>query len=163
MARRKTLEEIEAEQDTSLVPMPVTAITPLQETFIGHLLAGRTISEAALVSGISQRTACRWLAPGHAVCIEFEKQRLQLVGEFRARMSALTGLALDTLQGALSEEVDLRTRLDVAKFLYLQNMHSIHQHLALPGTAEGLISDLEYKLRFDNAEDKHSSLMLWVR
>jgi hypothetical protein len=143
LAKRKSFEELEAEQDASLVPMVVTAITPLQQTYIEHLLSGKNITEAALASGISQRTAARWLALGHPVHVEYEKQRLQVLAEFRSRMSTLTGMAIDTLQAALSSEVDLKTRIDVAKFLYTQQLSHGPGHLALPGSAEGLISVTE--------------------
>jgi hypothetical protein len=59
MAKRRAIEEIEAEQDANLTPAVLEPITPLQQTVVEALLSGKSITEACAVTGIPRRTVTR--------------------------------------------------------------------------------------------------------
>lgn len=107
---RKTSQEV--------VTVPLQSVTPIQQTFIEHLLQGKSISDAALSTGISRRTATYWLHDQeHAVTIEYEKQVMQLYQAHHERMENLHNLALKAVEDALSEEAPGDLRLKAARFI----------------------------------------------
>ncbi len=121
--RRKTREEIEAEEDAALVPAVLQPITPLQQILVETLLSGKSITEASTVTGVPRRTATRWLSQsGHPVRVEYEKQRLAMLQEFKQRIATIQDKALQSIDEALSENAPIELRFAAAKFIYQQNM-----------------------------------------
>jgi hypothetical protein len=106
------------ETTTALEP-----ITEKQQSFIEALLSGKNISDAALLAGISRRTATYWLAdPENPVCMEYEKQRIMARQEFYGRVAGLHEKALKAMEDALSEEAPPTIRFQAAKFLYEKHL-----------------------------------------
>jgi hypothetical protein len=154
MAKRKTLEEIEAEQDANLVPAVLEPITPLQQTLLDALLSGKSITEACAVTGIPRRTVTRWLSQStHPVRVEYEKQRLSMVQQFRQRIGAIHDKALAAIEAALSESAPLALRFAAGKFLYEQNLQEFC-NVVWPNDSAQLVKDevdLERYGRFDGS------------
>lgn len=103
-------------------------ITPLQQTFIEALLSGKTIKEAATLSGVSRRTATYWLSDGnHPVTIEYEKQLAYRRQELTGRMATIYDLALKAIEDALSPEAPPGIRWQAAKLIYEKHVEPMCQ------------------------------------
>jgi transposase len=101
-------------------------ITPQQQTFIEALLQGKNISEAAIIAGISRRTASYWLNdPEHQVYLEYEKQRLTQQQNFTSRIATIHEAALQAIEASLSEEAPLPLRLKAAQFIYQTHLQQV--------------------------------------
>jgi phage terminase small subunit len=111
------------------IPLQEKALEPItekQQSFIEALLTGKNISEAALIAGISRRTATYWLAdPEHPVCVEYEKQRITARQEFYSRVASLYEKALKAMEDALSEAAPPAIRFQAAKFLYEKHLEQL--------------------------------------
>lgn len=116
MARKNTTTEIKV----------LDPITPQQQTFIEALLQGKNISEAAIIAGISRRTASYWLNdPEHQVYLEYEKQRLAQQQDFNSRIAGIHEAALQAIEASLSEEAPLPLRLKAAQFIYQMHLQQV--------------------------------------
>lgn len=112
----------QAESDTT----ELWAITENQQRFIEGLLAGKSISEAALLVGMSRRTVTYWLAdPEHPVTLEYEKQRILARQKFYERVAHLHELAFKALEDSLAEAAPPAIRFQAAKFLYEKHLEAL--------------------------------------
>jgi hypothetical protein len=113
-------------RNTPLQEKALEPITEKQQSFIEALLSGKTISEAALIAGISRRTATYWLAdPQHPVTLEYEKQRILARQQFYRRVASLHEKALKAMEDALSEAAPPAIRFQAAKFLYEKHLEHL--------------------------------------
>ncbi len=102
------------------------AITENQQRFIEGLLSGKSISDAALLAGLSRRTVTYWLAdPEHPVTLEYEKQRILARQQFYERVAHLHELAFKAMEDALSEAAPPGIRFQAAKFLYEKHLEPL--------------------------------------
>lgn len=77
-------------------------LSPLQISFIDHLLTGKNISQAARATGVSRRTGTRWMRPGAPVGVEYERRRLALEDASVKRFKGLYEKSCSVLEGFLS-------------------------------------------------------------
>jgi hypothetical protein len=117
----------------------VWAITENQQRFIEGLLAGKSISDAALLAGMSRRTVTYWLAdPEHPVTVEYEKQRILARQQFNERVARLHELAFKAMEDSLSEAAPPALRFQAAKFLI--EIHLEHYcRVSTPERAQELV------------------------
>lgn len=102
------------------------AITENQQQFIEGLLAGKSISDAALLAGLSRRTVTYWLAdPEHPVTLEYEKQRILARQQFYERVAGLHEKALKAMEDALAEKAPPAIRFQAAKFIYEKHLDQL--------------------------------------
>lgn len=79
-------------------PPSPAGLLPLAELRVFETLAeGGTVADAAARAGVHRNTAARWAAPGARVGRELAALRAEQVAGARARLAALSGLALDVL------------------------------------------------------------------
>ena len=85
-------------------PPAPAGLLPLPELRAFEVLAeGGTVAEAARAAGVHRNTAARWAAPGARVGRELALLRAEQVAGARARLVALSGLALDVLCEVMSD------------------------------------------------------------
>jgi hypothetical protein len=84
-------------------PSPV-GLLPLPELRAFETLAeGGTVAEAAAAAGVHRNTAARWAAPGGRVGRELLLLRAEQAGAARARLVALSGLAVEVLRDVMTD------------------------------------------------------------
>jgi hypothetical protein len=104
------------------------AITPAQQTFIEALLAGKSIKQAAMLAGVSRRTATYWLSEtDHPVALEYEKQRAYRRQELSNRVANIYELAFKAIEDALSPEAPPGIRWQAAKLIYEKHLEQLCQ------------------------------------
>lgn len=118
----------------------IEPITPQQQTFIEALLAGKSISEAALVAGVSRRSATYWLHDGeHPVTVEYEKQATLHRQQFYDRVANIQSLALKAIEDALSEEAPPALRLKTAMFIFESQLQHLIPRARVPAQPVDLV------------------------
>ena len=90
------------------------ALTVLQEQALQQLAAGTSIKETARVVGVGRRTVHRWLKEDANFAAAYNAWRRETVDSGRARVLAMTDLALDTVQNAMLQG-NARIAVQVAK------------------------------------------------
>ena len=96
----------------------VNELTPIQLRFIEYLLAGKNLSEAALLAGVSRRAACYWMNDTESVVhCEYERLRQAQQQEFQARVTGLHDLAFKALEDSLKSPVP-GIKFAAAKLIY---------------------------------------------
>ena len=80
--------------------MAQSDLTPKQTRFVGALIAGHGVSQAAEQSSVSRRTAYRWLEQ-QAVQLELRRRGSAVLVGCEARFSTLLDLALDRIEAGL--------------------------------------------------------------
>jgi len=84
-------------------PAPV-GLLPLPELRAFEVLAeGGTVAEAAAAAGVHRNTAARWAAPGGRVGRELLLLRAEQAAGARARLVALSGLAVEVLAEVMAD------------------------------------------------------------
>ena len=84
-------------------PSPV-GLLPLPELRAFEVLAeGGTVAAAAAAAGVHRNTAARWAAPGGRVGRELLLLRAEQAGAARARLVALSGLAVEVLRDVMTD------------------------------------------------------------
>ena len=85
-------------------PPAPAGLLPLAELRVFEVLAeGGTVAEAAARAGVHRNTAARWAAPGTRVGRELALLRAEQVAGARARLVALSGLAVDVLADVMTD------------------------------------------------------------
>ncbi len=90
-------------------------LDPSQLTVLEALLAGRTITDAAAIVGVSRTTVHRWLKDDYLFRAEVNAARHALRQTALARLDALCERSIEVLQGALDQANDTRVALEVLK------------------------------------------------
>lgn len=126
MARKKV------EESTDL-----QVITDTQQNFIQALLTGKSIKEAAILAGVSRRSATYWMMSNNPVRLEYETQRLALKEQFYSRIARLHGLALQAMEDSLSPDAPPIVRFNAAKYLYEAHLQR-YSSVAWPADADDL-------------------------
>jgi hypothetical protein len=81
-----------------------------QETALGALLAGATITEAAGTAGVARQTVSGWANHDFAFMAELRNRRAEVVDALRVRLESLGIRAVQALEGLLDDD-DPRCRL----------------------------------------------------
>jgi len=85
-------------------PPAPAGLLPLPELRVFETLAeGGTVAEAAAAAGVHRNTAARWAAPGGRVGRELLLLRAEQAGAARARLVALSGLAVEVLRDVMAD------------------------------------------------------------
>lgn len=136
-------------------------ITPVQQTFIEHLLTGKSISMAARMAGISRRTAMYWLADEkHPVRVEYDKQRDQALAEFDRQVASIHSAALSALEDLLSEHTPPFIRVQALRLIYEDHLRD-HLGLRAPGHAASMVcKEAEEYHGYDDPQ-KRLGIFLW--
>ena len=92
-------------------------LSALQQAFLSHLLTGKTIRQAALLSDVSLRAAMYWLADG-PVRVEYDKKRAIALADFDERVSNIHNKALDALEDILAAETPPFIRIQAVRMVY---------------------------------------------
>jgi len=122
MARQKALSVLE--------PRTLEPITSNQQTFIEYLLSGRNISQAALLAGISRRTATYWLAdPAHrsrwnTKSSAYSSSRNSRTGS-RPGSRICMSWPFKAMEDALAPDTPPAIRFQAAKFLYEKHLEHL--------------------------------------
>ena len=91
------------------------ALTPVQETVIAHLLAGKTQADAAQEVGLRPEQVSRWKSDDPTFVAEFNRRTLALWDSNRAELLDLAREARKTLRDLLTSENDsIRLRAAVS-------------------------------------------------
>ena len=84
---------------------PSTAIrpglSPVQEVAMQRLIAGSSIQQAARAAHVDRRTLSRWLHNDPYFAAAFAAWQREVVASGRARVLAMTDIALDAVQNAI--------------------------------------------------------------
>lgn len=85
-------------------PPAPAGLLPLPELRVFEVLAeGGTVAAAAAAAGVHRNTVARWAAPGGRVGRELALLRAEQVAGARARLVALSGLAVDVLADVMTD------------------------------------------------------------
>lgn len=107
-----------APSDPGAIAHPSAAIrpglTPVQEVAMQRLIAGSSIQQAARAAQVDRRTLSRWLHNDPYFAAAFAAWQREVVASGRARVLAMTDIALDAVQNAILQG-DGRVALQVAK------------------------------------------------
>ncbi|HEY4385196.1 MAG TPA: hypothetical protein VGN34_12100 [Ktedonobacteraceae bacterium] len=149
MARLKTVKNEQA----------LEVITERQQTFIEALLSGKSITDAALITGISRRAATYWLSnPEHIVNEEYEKQRALQLQNFRARIAGIHEATLKAIEDALSEASPPAIRFQAAKLIYEKHLER-YGNVRMPSSALDLAKaetrQVEDRASFQRFDEKY--------
>lgn len=90
------------------------ALSPAQEVAMENLATGVSISKAAQAAGVDPRTVRRWFASDPNFAAAYNAWRQELVASSRARVLAMTDLALDAVHSAI-QKGDARVALQIAR------------------------------------------------
>lgn len=134
-------------------------ITEKQQVFIEALLSGKSITDAALITGISRRTATYWLAdPTHPINIEYEKQRALQLQNFHERIAGIHEAALQAIEDALGKASPPAIRFQAAKMIYEKHLER-YGSVRIPDSALGLVKSetkrMEGREYFQHYEQKY--------
>jgi hypothetical protein len=149
MSRKNTaLKVVEDER-----PQP---LSENEKKFIELLLAGMTISEAAITTGIRRSVAFFWMASPHCqIYQEYVVARIAKEQASRDRMTQLREKALSSIEASLSEEAPPAVRFAAAKFLYESQSSGFRERSLSP---ERLVRD-EIE-RYREAINHHNSTVV---
>jgi hypothetical protein len=86
----------------------------MQEQALTHLASGKSIAAAARSAGVNRRTVFRWLESDPHFAAAYNAWRKETVASGRARVLAMTDIALDTVQSAILDG-NARVAVQVAK------------------------------------------------
>jgi hypothetical protein len=89
-------------------------LSAAQERALQQLAAGTSIKETARVVGVGRRTVHRWLKEDANFAAAYNAWRRETVDSGRARVLAMTDLALDTVQNAMLQG-NARVAVQVAR------------------------------------------------
>jgi hypothetical protein len=118
---------------------PAQGLSPKHSIVLKQLLAGATVTKAAMAGGADRSTVHRWLREDAVFQAAYNAARRDLSREVEARLPHLAEMALETVQAAV-EKGDVRAALAVLKGLG-----------ALPGAAPHVGAEDPGEL----AEQKH--------
>lgn len=108
-----TISQVDGEKKDAGDPKAIVLST-LQEQALQQLAAGTSIRETARVIGVHRRTVHRWLAADSNFAAAYNAWQRETVDSGRARVLAMTDLALDTVQTAI-QQGNARVAMQVAK------------------------------------------------
>lgn len=137
------------------------ALTAVQERALQQLAAGTSIKETARLVGVGRRTVHRWLKEDANFAAAYNAWRRETVDSGRARVLAMTDLALDTVQNAMLQG-NARVAVQVAKATGVMDMQkpgpTDPEHLARrrglrKGKRDKALKDAERQFKIDNGED----------
>jgi hypothetical protein len=117
MSEEQSVELVSASQQAEGVDAAEAqplALSAVQERALQQLAAGTSIRETACVIGVHRRTVHRWLAGDANFAAAYNAWQRETIDSGRARVLAMTDLALDTVQTAL-QQGNARVALQVAK------------------------------------------------
>ena len=89
-------------------------LTATQERALRELAAGQNISGAAHLAGVDRRTVYRWMRADPNFASAYNAWKNEIVASGRARVLALTDLAIDTVKNAMLQG-NARVAVQVAK------------------------------------------------
>jgi hypothetical protein len=89
-------------------------LTPVQQLAMQRLVAGGSIAQAAEAARVDRRTVYRWLQADPLFASAYAAWQRETIASGRARVLAMTDLALDTVHNAMLQG-DVRAALEVAK------------------------------------------------
>ncbi|HEY2588109.1 MAG TPA: hypothetical protein VGI81_20365 [Tepidisphaeraceae bacterium] len=89
-------------------------LSPVQEVAMQRLIAGSSIQQAARAAQVDRRTLSRWLHNDPYFAAAYAAWQREMVASGRARVLAMTDIALDAVQNAILQG-DGRVALQVAK------------------------------------------------
>jgi hypothetical protein len=89
-------------------------LTATQERALRELAAGQNISGAARLAGVDRRTVYRWMRADPNFASAYNAWKNEIVASGRARVLALTDLAIDTVKSAMLQG-NARVAVQVAK------------------------------------------------
>jgi hypothetical protein len=90
------------------------ALPAVQEIALQRLAAGSSISEAAKAARVDRRTVSRWIHSDPQFAAAYNAWHHEMLASGRARLLAMTDLALDTVHSAMAQG-DARVAVQVAK------------------------------------------------
>lgn len=90
------------------------ALPAVQEIALQRLAAGSSISEAAKAARVDRRTVSRWIHSDPQFAAAYNAWHHEMLASGRARLLAMTDLALDTVHSAIAQG-DARIAVQVAK------------------------------------------------
>jgi hypothetical protein len=90
-------------------------LSAAQQKAIGAILAGKSITEAAIAAEVNRTTLHRWLNDAHFDCV-LSRSRRELREAMRARLLALGDKAIDAVEQSIAEG-DANAALAVLKGL----------------------------------------------
>jgi hypothetical protein len=136
-------------------------ITPAQQLLIEALLSGKSVTVAALSTGVSRRAAVYWLhTPGHPVRREYEKQRVNSQVLLASRVAGLHEAAFKALEDLLLPTAPASVRFQAAKLIYEAHLKDLCE-VTPPQLSFDLI-DSETDQMWKNRERQgHNAVMLY--
>jgi hypothetical protein len=124
MQEENSIASDSARQDSAPIPSRAVVrrreptkpgqLTPVQQLAMQRLVAGGSIAQAAEAARVDRRTVYRWLQADPHFASAYATWQREMIASGRARVLAMTDLALDTVQNAMLRG-DLRAALEVAK------------------------------------------------
>jgi len=117
-------------------------LSTVQEKALQHLTSGSGVVEAAKAAGVHRRTVWRWMHADPHFIAAYNAWQREVVASGRARVLAMTDLALDTVQSAM-QQGNARIALQVAKATGAMDAPR-------PGTAEAELVRRQHQLREGN-------------
>jgi hypothetical protein len=97
---------------------PAPELTPAQLLALEALLAGRTVTDAAVAASVARQTVHRWLADDVAFAAELNARRLELRDAAQGRLFTMAQRAAEAVEKAITAG-DLRVSLTLLEKLGL--------------------------------------------
>ena len=119
-------------------------LSPLQENFIDHILAGMTVFTAAKAISVCRTTVYQWMGDSKFKA-ELDRRRDEIRTKSRDRLLKLCGKAVDTVETAVKNG-DVRVALSVLKGLGVLDGNGLQ-----PIVAQTVNHQTNVQMNLDNA------------